>query len=54
VAKVIVPLRALEALKGMRVGDLVKKAIRATGLGKEPCQSCDKRQQALNRFRLPK
>lgn len=51
VAKIAVPWKAL---KGLGLGDFVKKAIQATGIKKEDCAPCDKRRQALNRFRLPK
>jgi hypothetical protein len=51
VAKITIPWKAL---KGLGLGDFVKKAIQVTGIKKEDCAPCDKRRQALNRFRLPK
>ena len=42
-----------KALKGLKLGDAVKKMAQAVGIKKE-CGNCDKRQEALNRFSLPK
>ena len=50
-AKVTIPWKAL---KGLGVGDLVRKVTQAVGLKKDDCGPCDKRQKALNRFKLPK
>lgn len=44
----------IKVLKGMGLGDLVKKTTKALGIGKKDCGGCDKRQKALNRFKLPK
>jgi len=43
----------IKALKGMRLGDLVKKTTKALGINKD-CGGCERRQKALNRFKLPK
>lgn len=43
----------IKALKGMGLGDLVKKTTKALGIKKD-CGGCDKRQKSLNRFKLPK
>lgn len=44
---------AIKALKGVGLGDLVRKTTKALGIKKD-CGGCDRRQKALNRFRLPK
>lgn len=49
-AKITIPWKAL---KGLGVGDLVKRTLGAVGVKKD-CAPCDKRRQALNRFKLPK
>lgn len=43
----------LKDLKGLGVGDLVRKTTKALGFKKD-CGGCDKRKQSLNRFKLPK
>jgi hypothetical protein len=48
--KITVPLKAL---KGLGLGDAVRKVTAALGIRKD-CGGCDKRQKALNRFKLPK
>ncbi len=45
----------LKALKGLGLGDLVRRTTKALGIKKDKdCGGCDKRQKSLNRFRLPK
>jgi hypothetical protein len=43
----------IKGLKGLGLGDLVKKTTKALGIGKD-CGGCEKRRKALNRFKLPK
>lgn len=48
--KVLIPFKAL---RGLKLGDAVKKVAQAVGV-KKPCDGCEKRKEALNRFSLPK
>lgn len=45
---------SLKDLRGLGLGDLVRKTTRALGLKGKDCNGCEKRQRALNRFKLPK
>lgn len=44
----------LKDLRSLGLGDLVKKTTQALGIKATDCKGCEKRRQALNRFRLPK
>ena len=48
--KITVPLGAL---KGVGLGDVVRKVTTALGI-KKGCGGCEKRRKSLNRFKLPK
>lgn len=43
----------IKDLKGIKLGDLVKKTTQALGIKKD-CGGCEKRKDSLNRFNLPK
>lgn len=45
---------SLKALRGLGLGDLVQRTTRALGIKGKDCNGCEKRKQALNRFKLPK
>ena len=44
----------LRQLRGLGLGDVARKALKAVGFKKDGCAGCEKRRKALNRFNLPK